>query len=80
LFKALSPPPLGFFATGSTLSKWYPVNQLTARLNDHNRTVGTFLPTWDLRNERGQTVTSGIYFARLRAADVVNVKRVTVVR
>lgn len=42
--------------------------------------AGTFTRTWDLRNEAGVRVPSGVYFVRLRAPDKTDVRKITVIR
>lgn len=41
---------------------------------------GIHTATWDLRGDRGERVSSGVYFVRMRAANSVLTRRVTVVR
>ncbi len=41
---------------------------------------GIHTATWDLRGDRGERVSSGVYFVRMRAASSVLTRRVTVVR
>jgi len=36
--------------------------------------------SWDLRGDRGERVSSGVYFVRMQAAGSVLTRRVTVVR
>ncbi len=47
---------------------------------DARRPKGIHSATWDLRGERGQSVSSGVYFVRMSAAGTVLTRRVTVVR
>lgn len=54
--------------------------RLVRRLMGDRREAGAYLPSWNLQNDHGQSVTSGVYFVRLRTADAVLVKRVTIVR
>jgi hypothetical protein len=49
-------------------------------VDDSRRGKGIHTATWDLRSERGQTVSSGVYFVRMQAAGAVLTRRVTVVR
>jgi len=49
-------------------------------INDPNRFAGTYQREWDLRNNLGETVSSGVYFVRLRTVDAIKVQRVTVLR
>lgn len=49
-------------------------------VDDSRRAKGIYSETWDLRGDRGQTVSSGVYFVRMQAAGTVLTRRVTVVR
>lgn len=50
------------------------------RLVDEPRTRGTYTETWDLRSDRGEPVSSGIYFVRMETPGSVIARRVTIVR
>ena len=55
--------------------------RLVRRLvDDRAGQTGVFSQNWDLRNNRGERVSSGVYFVRLRALDAVRVKRIAVIR
>ncbi len=47
---------------------------------DERRAKGMHTAAWDLRGDRGERVSSGVYFVRMRAASSVLTRRVTVVR
>ncbi|HEU4928337.1 MAG TPA: hypothetical protein VFU38_00795 [Candidatus Krumholzibacteria bacterium] len=49
-------------------------------VDDARRPKGIHTATWDLRGDRGERVSSGVYFVRMRAASSVLTRRVTVVR
>ena len=49
-------------------------------VDDRVGQTGVFSQNWDLRNNRGERVSSGVYFVRLRAMDAVRVKRIAVIR
>ncbi len=49
-------------------------------IDDARRGRGLHLAAWDLRSDRGQRVSSGVYFVRMKAATTVLTRRVTVVR
>jgi DNA-binding beta-propeller fold protein YncE len=49
-------------------------------VDDSRRAKGIHESTWDLRGDRGERVSSGVYFVRMQAAGVVLTRRVTVVR
>ena len=42
--------------------------------------AGTFTETWDGRDDRGQRVASGAWFVRMRAAEVVDVRKITLIK
>jgi DNA-binding beta-propeller fold protein YncE len=54
--------------------------RLVQRLMNDIREVGAYQPVWNLENDGGRSVASGVYFVRLQTADAVRVKRVTIVR
>ncbi len=49
-------------------------------VDEARRAKGIHAATWDLRGDRGETVSSGVYFVRMQAASSVLTRRVTVVR
>ena len=49
-------------------------------VDDARRAKGIHSATWDLRGDRGERVSSGVYFVRMQAAGTVLTRRVTVVR
>ncbi|NOT35135.1 MAG: T9SS type A sorting domain-containing protein [Candidatus Eisenbacteria bacterium] len=50
--------------------------RLVRRLIDHELTAGRHRAVWDGRDERGQLVASGVYFARIRAGESTSTLRV----
>lgn len=51
-----------------------------AELVDENLQAGTFDATWDGRNRAGRQVTSGIYFARMKADGFTAVRKMVLLR
>jgi DNA-binding beta-propeller fold protein YncE len=49
-------------------------------LNQSRHPAGDFRRAWDLANDAGQRVSSGVYFVRMQAVGTVRVRRVAVVR
>jgi DNA-binding beta-propeller fold protein YncE len=49
-------------------------------VDESRRAKGIHVATWDLRGDRGETVSSGVYFVRMQATSSVLTRRVTVVR
>ncbi|NNE06989.1 MAG: T9SS type A sorting domain-containing protein [Gemmatimonadetes bacterium] len=47
--------------------------------NERQSKTGTYAQQWNLRNEAGDRVPSGVYFVRLRAADKTDVRKITVI-
>ncbi len=47
--------------------------------NERQSKTGSFQTPWDLRNETGIRVPSGVYFVRLRTADKTDVRKITVI-
>ncbi|MFQ6094444.1 MAG: hypothetical protein ACE5OR_17520 [bacterium] len=47
---------------------------------DEPKEPGYYTVTWDGRNERGEEVSSGIYFYRLTAGQFADTKRMVLLR
>jgi len=75
---------LGFMteADGAVRIEVFDVRGARVRtvVDDSQRARGTHVATWDLRGERGDQVSSGVYFVRMQAAGSVLTRRVTVIR
>ena len=62
-----------------TLEVYAPDGRLVRRVAEGGRSAGTYTIGWDGRNDAGQTIPSGIYFARLRRAQATEVHRVILI-
>jgi hypothetical protein len=49
-------------------------------VRDRERAAGVYDATWDLYDEDGREVASGVYFVRLSTVDAVRVQRLAVIR
>lgn len=49
-------------------------------VNDTNHAIGNHTANWNLRNRKGQRVSSGIYFVRLKSGREVQTHRLTIIR
>lgn len=49
-------------------------------LVDENQTSGTYQVTWDGKNDQGVSVSSGIYFYRIKAGDFVQTRKMSLLK
>ncbi|MFQ6093102.1 MAG: FlgD immunoglobulin-like domain containing protein [bacterium] len=64
----------------TTLKIYNLLGQEVRTLVGGKKEPGYYMVTWDGRNERGDEVSSGIYFYRLRAGEFVDTKRMLLVK
>jgi len=86
---AIQPNPIrdnmhvAFSVAGSaqaTLEIYDVAGRLIRALESARFAPGTYVRAWDGRDARGQDVGAGIYFVKLRAANVVDMKKVVRLR
>lgn len=63
-----------------TLSIYNVLGQKVRVLVDENENAGNKSVKWDGRDDRGQEVTSGIYFSRIQAGDFVQSKKMVLMK
>ena len=51
-----------------------------ALLVESTQQLGTHVVRWDGRNKHGQSVSSGVYLARLQAGDFANVLKIVLIK
>ena len=54
--------------------------QLVKTLVREEQVANIYRVTWDGRNNRGNTIASGVYFYRLRAANFMQTKKMVLIR
>ncbi|MFQ6093200.1 MAG: FlgD immunoglobulin-like domain containing protein, partial [bacterium] len=64
----------------TTLKIYNILGQEVRTLVDELKEPGYYTVTWDGRNERGDPVSSGIYFYRLTAGDYSSTKRMVLLK
>ncbi|MBD3401729.1 T9SS type A sorting domain-containing protein [candidate division GN15 bacterium] len=62
------------------LSVYNLLGQKVRTLTDRYYSAGTYELTWDGQDSRGQTVASGVYFYRLRAGEIVQQKKMLLLK
>ena len=66
--------------TAVNLEVYNVSGQRVRTLVDESRSAGTHAVTWDGRDDNGSSVSSGVYFYRLRAGDFSESRRMTLIR
>jgi hypothetical protein len=59
----------------TTLKIYNILGQMVKTLVDEEKSEGTYTVFWDGRNDDGETVSSGIYFYKLQAGELTEVKK-----
>ena len=80
-FNPVTDIPYSLAAPGElSLGVYDAAGRMVRHLADGVQTAGGHIATWDGRDDRGVTVTSGLYFCRLRTGKVTETRRMVLLK